>query len=116
MTESARSELSDEQWCVLDLLMRAKQTGVQRLSRMEILGSQSIPQGAAVKLTWAALTMPSDLLTWHGQHDFSITEKGAAIYNFRFSKSLSPAEPTRVADAVILLPDHSVPEPGLKPQ
>lgn len=56
--------LSDEQWCVLDLLMRARQKGVRRLNRQEALNSSQIPQGAAVKLTWAALTMPKDLMIW----------------------------------------------------
>lgn len=98
------ADLSDEQWCVLDLLMRARQKGVERLSRMEMLSSPSLPQGAAIKLTWAALTMPNDLLTWHGQHDFSITDKGAAVFNFRFGKGVNAAVPTQVADAVICLP------------
>jgi hypothetical protein len=35
--------LSDEQWCVLDLLMRARQKGVQRLSRAEVLHSETMP-------------------------------------------------------------------------
>lgn len=98
------SDLSDEQWCLLDLLMRARQKGVQRLSRMELLHNTALPQGASVKLAWAALTMPKELVTWHGQHDFSITEKGAAIYNFKFGKGTDPAVPTQVADAVIYLP------------
>lgn len=95
--------LSDEQWCVLDLLMRARQKGVDRLSRREVLASASLPQGVALKLTWAALTMPSELLTWYGQHDFAITDAGAQLYNLRFGNGKNP-EPTRVADAVICLP------------
>jgi hypothetical protein len=96
--------LSDEQWCLLDLLMRARQKGISRLSRMEVLHSPGLPQGVSVKLAWAALTMPSDLMAWHGQHDFSITERGAAIFNFRFGKGTEPAVPTQIADVVICLP------------
>ncbi len=95
-------KLTDEQWLVLDLLMRARQKGVQRLNRMELLHNTSIPQGASLKLTWAALTMPKELLTWHGEHDFSITEKGIAVFDAMFHR------PTKMADSVICLPgpDH----------
>jgi hypothetical protein len=92
------NNLSDEQWLVMDLLMRARQKGVDRLNRMELLHNQNMPQGVLLKLTWAALTMPGDLVTWHGQHDFSITEKGVAMFNAMFKK------PTPVADSVICLP------------
>jgi hypothetical protein len=57
-----------------------------------------------VRLVWVAVTMPSELLTWHGQHDFSITEKRAAILNFKFGGTSAAAQPTKVADAVIRLP------------
>lgn len=95
--------LSDEQWCVLDLLMRGRQKGVHRLSRMELLHNTALPQGASLKLTWAALTMPKELLTWHGQHDFSITDAGVQLYNLRFGNGSNPI-PTEVADVVICLP------------
>ena len=95
------ADLTDEQWLVLDLLMRARQKGVDRLNRVELLNATQVPAGARLKLTWAALTMPSDLVQWHGQHDFSITDRGAAIFDFRFRK------PTTVADSIIALPDLS---------
>lgn len=98
-------KLSDEQWCLLDLLMRAKQRGVNQLNRLELLHSRELPQHAALKLTMAALLMPSDLVTWHGKHDFAITDAGASLYALRFGQQ---AKPTAVADAVICLPgpDH----------
>ena len=64
--------LSDAQWCFLDLLMRAKSTGIDRINRMELLKSSSLPQSAALKLTFAALTIPADLVQMIGQHDFRI--------------------------------------------
>lgn len=97
-------DLSDEQWCFLDLLMRAKERGVDRLSRMEILHSSSLPQAAAMKLTWAGLTMPDGLVTMIGQHDFQITDAGVSLYRLRFGQEVKPTE---VADAVICLPDLS---------
>jgi hypothetical protein len=99
--------LSDEQWLVLDLLMRARQKGVGKLNRMEVLHNTTLPQGASLKLTWAALTMPKELLTWYGQHDFSITEAGVQLYNLRFGNGSNPT-PTKIADSVICLPgpDH----------
>lgn len=100
----AEYNLSDEQWCFLDLLMRARQRGVDRLNRLELLNSTSIPQGAALKLTWAALTMPSDIVRMIGQHDFQITDAGASLYNLRFGKGAQPATPTEIADHVIYLP------------
>lgn len=106
--------LSDEQWLVLDLLMRAKQKGVDRLNRMEVLHNTALPQGASLKLVWAALTMPGELLVWHGKHDFSITDAGAQLYNLRFGNGSNPT-PTKMADAVICLPgpEHYL---GRKPQ
>lgn len=99
------SELSDEQWCVLDLLMRSRKQGVSAINRHELLRNATLPQGVSVKLLWAALTMPADVIKWTAsQQDFSITERGAALYNFRFGKGKEPATPTQIADAVICLP------------
>lgn len=97
--------LSDAQWCVLDLLMRAKQKGVYRLSRQELLSNGQLPDSAKLQLTWAALVMPSEFIAWHGQHEFSITDAGADLYRLRFGQK---AKPTAVADSVICLPgpDH----------
>lgn len=92
--------LSDEQWLVLDLLMRARERGVKMLNRMEVLYSKSLPQLAAAKLTMAALTMPKELVTWVTHHDFAITDEGAQVYNLRFDTP----KPTMVADVVICLP------------
>jgi len=99
--------LSDEQWCVLDLLMRARQKGINEISRRELLANTTLPQVATVKLTWAALTMPKDIMQWNGDHHFSITEAGAQLYNLRFGNGSNP-RPTEIADAVIYLPgpDH----------
>ena len=95
----SQNPLSDEQWLILDLLMRARQKGVHRLSRMELLSAAQVPQDVRMRLTWAALTMPKDLVEWVGQHDFSITDCGVATYDFRFGK-----KPTDIADSVISLP------------
>jgi hypothetical protein len=98
------SDLKDEQWLVLDLLMRSRQKGVDKISRTELLHNTALPQGATIKLMWAALTMPADLITWHnGQTEFSITTTGAQIYNLRFGNGSNP-QPTKVADSVICLP------------
>jgi hypothetical protein len=95
--------LSDEQWCVLDVLMRAREKGVVKISRDELLANQTLPQGVLIKLTWAALTMPKELLQWHpGERDFSITGAGAQLYNLRFGNGSNPV-PTTIADTVICL-------------
>jgi hypothetical protein len=101
------TDLSDEQWLVLDLLMRARQKGVSKLNRMELLHNSALPQGVSLKLTWSALTMPKEFLVWHGQHDFAITDAGVQLYNLRFGNGSNPT-PTTVADSVIYLPgpDH----------
>lgn len=96
--------LSDAQWCFLDLLMRARAKGVDRLNRLELLNTKSIPQEAAMKLTFAALIMPNELVHMVGQHDFQITDEGVSLYNLRFGKGAQPATPTEIADHVIYLP------------
>lgn len=93
-------ELSDDQWLVLDLLMRARQSGVPWINRLEMLHNTTLPQGVTIRLAWAALTMPTELVTWSGQHDFTITAQGVAFYNFRFDNR----EPTEIGGAVICLP------------
>lgn len=103
MTDWSMTNLSDEQWLVLDLLMRSRQRGVRLLNRMEVLYNKTLPQGVSLKLTWAALTMPKELLTWHDKHDFSITDEGVQIYNLRFGNGSNPT-PSKIADAVICLP------------
>jgi hypothetical protein len=99
--------LSDEQWCFLDLLMRAKNKGVSRINRHELLRSQALPDMARVKLVFAGLTIPTTLVIMHGQHDFEITDEGVRQYNAKFGTEGEPAEPTRAADMIIALPDRS---------
>ena len=99
--------LSDAQWCVLDLLMRARQKGVHSLNRMELLSGTVLPIGASIKLAFAALTMPVGLVTWTGKHDFAITDEGVQVYDLRFGKGSQPATPSKIADEVIALPDLS---------
>jgi hypothetical protein len=95
-------ELSDEQWCLLDLLMRAREKGLNSVSRIELLHS-ALPQEVAIKLVWAALTLPKELLEWENVHNMVITEEGVSLYNLRFGK------PTEVADwGVICLPGPDV--------
>lgn len=105
-------KLSDEQWCFLDLLMRARSKGIHKLNRMEILHSPQLPQAAALRLTMTALLMPGDLVTMIGQHDFAITEAGVSLYNLRFGKGSQPATPTEIADVVICLPGPEYYQPN----
>lgn len=93
--------LSDIQWCALDLLMRAKQKGASRINRHELLYSSPVPDGVKIKLVWALLTMPHQLVKIHGEHDFEITTKGEQLFNMMFNK------PTKAADVIIALPDRS---------
>lgn len=93
-------KLSDEQWLVLDLLLRAKERGINRLTKDELLFSSKLPQAAAIKLVWAALTMPADLITWHG-NEFAMTDSGVSAFKLRFGRKVKPTE---IADAVICLP------------
>lgn len=104
---STEYKLTDEQWCLLDLLMRSRSKGVHRLNRHELLSSATLPQLAAIRLMWGALVMPAELIEWHSKHDFSITAAGVSLYNLRFGKAGVPPTPMHVADAVICLPDHS---------
>lgn len=99
-------ELSDAQWCFLDLLIRAKRRGVSRVNRLELLAS-AVPAHVKVQLVFAALTMPGELVILHGQHDFEITEAGERLFDREFGQAGAQAEPTKIADLVIALPDPS---------
>lgn len=96
-------DLTDAQWCVLDLLLRAKRAGVAFVHRREILFASNLPQMAAMRLTWALLTMPGDLVLVRGEHEFQISPQGEATFEARFGR------PTCIAEAVICLPDLSAP-------
>lgn len=97
-------KLSDEQWCVLDLLMRARQKGVHSLNRRELLFNATLPQRVSVRLTWALLTLPKDLVTCQNEHIFMITDAGVSLYNLRFGKGTKNPTPSTIADHVICLP------------
>jgi hypothetical protein len=99
---SLTPELSDAQWCMLDLLMRAKSKGVSRVNRMELLRSEALPEMVRAKLVFTALTMSGgEYVTLHGQHDFEITPRGEEVFLSKY------ARPTSLADLVIALPDLS---------
>lgn len=102
------TDLSDAQWCFLDLLVRAKSKGVSRINRMEVMNSPALPDGAKVGLVWAALTMPKEFVTLHGQHCFEITDAGLRAFNAKFGKGEAAAKPTAIADEIIMLPDRSM--------
>lgn len=95
------SETNEIQWLFLDLLMRARDKGVTRVNRHELLSSP-LPDGVKIKLVFQGLTMANGgLVRMHGPDDFEITEKGVEVFTKKFRK------PTPVADAVIALPDQS---------
>jgi hypothetical protein len=94
------TDLSDAQWCALDLLARAKAKGADRVNRLELLHNSPLPVAVNGKIVFALLTMPAALVMLHGQHDFEITEEGLKAYTEKFGK------PSAVADAIILLPDR----------
>lgn len=101
-------QLTDEQWCFLDLLIRAKQKGVHLVNRNELLNSPSLPDAAKVRLVWAGLMLANtELVTMQGQHNFKITEAGVRAFNTKFGKGEEAAKPTAVADVVIALPDRT---------
>ena len=76
--------LTDNQYLVLDILMRAQRAGIDRLSRKELLYGTSLPLHAACILTFAALVMPKGLLVWHNENEFSISPAGEEAYLRRF--------------------------------
>jgi len=92
--------LTDIQWCALDLLMRSKQKGCPIVSRSELLHSSSVPEGVRIKIVWALLTMPDGLVTHRG-YDFEISDKGMRVFNAMFKK------PSTMGDVIIALPDNS---------
>lgn len=93
-------DLTDIQWCVIDLLIMARIRGLAKVSRLEMLGAQSIPLQLRLRLVFAALTMPSHLVTVDGA-DFCVTDDGISLYRLRFDDSA----PTRIADVFISMPD-----------
>lgn len=102
------AELSDAQWCFLDILVRARRRGITRVHRHEILNS-ALPDAAKVQLVFGGLLIANgDLVAMHGAHEFEITEQGLRAYNTRFGKGEAAAQPSHVADLVIALPDRSM--------
>jgi hypothetical protein len=102
------ADLSDSQWCFLDILVRARRRGITRVHRHEILNS-GLPDTAKVQLVFGGLLIAnSDLVAMHGAHEFEITERGLRAYNTRFGKGEAAARPSHVADLVIPLPDRSM--------
>ena len=100
-------ELSDAQWCFLDILVRAKRRGITRVHRQEIMNS-GLPDAAKVQMIFGGLLIANgDLVAMHGAHEFEITERGLRAYNTRFGKGEAAAQPSHVADLVIALPDRS---------
>lgn len=100
----SKSELTDAQWCFLDLLMRAKQRGIGALNRKEILYNNALPQQVACKLVFGGLLMMAEDIVTEGVQGISITPKGEALYKLKFGGSGT----TEMADQTILLPDNSV--------
>jgi len=100
------NDLTDAQWLLLDLLLRAKERGLASINRMELLNAQRLPETARLKLVFGALTMPPGLITITGlgAHEFAITDAGTQLYRTRFGRGTTPPAPTRVADEVIHLP------------
>lgn len=95
-------ELSDIEWCLLDLLLRAKRKGVRRVNRLELLKTGALPDKVKLQLVYTAMVMSNgEYVALHGQHDFEITSKGEQIFLARF------ARPSPAADSIIALPDRS---------
>lgn len=96
-------DLTDVEWCFLDLLARASEKGMPRVSRKEILYSANLPDRVRVQFVFAALTMSRELIQGHdNDQSFSITDKGIALLKFRFGG------PSEIADTIIYLPDRSM--------
>ncbi|WP_439605493.1 hypothetical protein [Shinella sp.] len=93
--------LTDAQICMLDLLARAHVRGVAAINRHELLGSDALPAVGRVRLVFAALTMPADLISIANAHDFSITAAGLEVH------AALVGTPSRAADHIIALPDRS---------
>lgn len=100
------NDLSDEQWILLDIFMRAREKGVHSIHRREILYSPGIPQSVAVKLTFNMLLMADKYIKCEDHEHFSIMQEGIDLYNIRFGHGKN-AKPTEIANTVICLPDLS---------
>lgn len=99
-------DLTDAQWCFLDLLMRAKDKGVDRINRQELLRADYLPLHLRMKVVWAGLELAStELVNMPTEHDFEITDAGAQLYSLRFDG----AAPTTVADLALALESEGSP-------
>lgn len=105
----SRVELSDAQWCFLDLLARAKSKGVDRVTRAELLATPMLPDSAKIQIVFGGLLLSTgDLVTLHKSDEFEITEAGLRAFNTKFGKGEAAAKPSKIADVVIALPDRSM--------
>lgn len=107
------SEISDDQWLVLDLLAAAQRVGHPYVLRQQILQSSKLPAGVRMRLTWAALTIPDDYLRIENEHEFHLTEMGAAALALRYGRKEGESlqSPFGIEAHEVL----DLPEVGIKP-
>ena len=99
---TAIQDLTDIQWCALDILLRAKQKGCAIVSRKELLHASALPDAVKVKLVFAMLVMPDGLVNHHG-NDFEISPAGESLYMLKHGTKGA----SRIPDTIISLPDRS---------
>lgn len=92
--------ITDEQWLVLDLLVRAERKGVKSISHAGLARAKQLSVEARAKILDGALTMPEGYLTWRGNDEFAIAQAG--IQAHADWEAEHPASAATVKHAVLL--------------
>lgn len=78
--------LYDQQWLVLELLMRARRRRQLVIDRRDLFDSAEIHHTQAARLVFAAQHMPKALIRWTGENTFTLTDEGVAFCRKTFAK------------------------------
>lgn len=106
MTEAAK--LSDYQWCMLQLLLAARERGITAISRRELLENEKLPVSARAGLVFGALTMSGTFVTLTEQNTFEITAEGEAAFKAKYGGAKMPSIDFLNAIVTVPMPERKL--------
>lgn len=95
-------DLTETQWGVIDLLMRASARGLPWVSCYEIYATPALPGHAREQIVLEAKRMPHGLIEWREafSEEMRLSEAGRNLYTSKFKNAYG----TSLADYVLAMP------------